>query len=221
MNKINFNLHKIFVEGSTDKGFLVFLFEKYGISFDSNEQVNNAIIDCNGYTNISKQTGILKDKFRIENGGKNLIIFDADSNRNNGGLEKRKNYLLGESKKIGVDFEIFLFPNNKSDGDLEDFYCAFFKKDLSFFNGCWDGMINCLKENKNDLTLKLPYAHEKVFSYVDLFESYKKGEYKNTKTKRSYFDEGLWEFDFINNENLKELCNFLEINLGISPIKDE
>ena len=53
-----------------------------------------------------------------------------------------------------------------------------------------------------------------MFSYVDLFESQRQGDYKNTKGKRNYFDQGLWEFDFENNENLKRLVEFIE-NLSI------
>jgi hypothetical protein len=47
-----------------------------------------------------------------------------------------------------------------------------------------------------------------------LFEEYQTEEYKNTKGKRSYFDAGLWEFDFERNQFLKKLIDFIE-NSGI------
>lgn len=210
---IDFNLHKIFVEGKTDQAFIQYVLEKqFGIKLND-EQVNNAIINCKGWTNIVKQTNILFDKIRVENNGKNIVIFDADGKSNNGGFKKRKLELVKIAKSLNVKFEIFLFPDNISDGDLELFYSSCFKEDKSFFKDCWNNMYYCLDGNKKDLKLKFPKSAEMVFSYVDLFEEYKGEEYKNTKSKRSYFDENLWQFDFDKNEYLKKLISFLKEHL--------
>ena len=118
---IDFNLHKIFVEGKTDQSFIQFVLEKqFGIILNDN-QVNNAIINCQGWSNIQNQTGILLDKIRTENNGKNIVIFDADGKSNDGGFKKRKTELENIAKKIGITFDIFLFPDDQSDGDLELF----------------------------------------------------------------------------------------------------
>lgn len=216
MPNINFELHKIFVEGNTDQACIEKILKlKYDISFPVNGiALKDGIISCDGWTNIGNQPSLL-DKFRIENGGKNLVIFDADRNNNEGGFQKRLAQLHGIANVIGVCFDIYLFPNNEEDGVLEDFYCSCFKDEMKFFENCWQGMLNCFEASRGqDLILKYPHINGKVFSYVDLFEKYKTGNYKNTKGKRSYFDDGLWNFDFDTNNNLKSLISFIE-NTGI------
>jgi hypothetical protein len=207
----DFDLHKIFVEGKTDQGFIQFVIEnQFGYILNEN-QVNDFIIDCKGWTNIKDKTSILLDPLRIENGGKNLIIFDSDGKSNDGGFDKRKKQLEDMATRLGINFEIFLFPDNNSDGDLETFYSSCFKEDKAFFKGCWDNMHICFeKNNDKKLDLKIPKSAEMIFSYVDLFEKYKEEVYENKKAKRNYFDKGLWKFDFENNENLKKIVEFLQ-----------
>lgn len=214
MTMYNLELHKIFVEGKTDQGFIQYIIETiFEISLNE-KQVNDSIIDCVGWTNIEKKTSVLLDPIRLENEGKNIIIFDADKPSNAGGFEKRKRQLENIAKDLGVEFHIFLFPNNKNDGDLETFYSNCFKEDKKFFKDCWDGMIKCFEKNSAEkFDLKIPKSAEMIFSYVDLFQNYKEETYENKKTKRNYFDKGLWEFDFENNEHLKELVEFLQKHL--------
>jgi len=209
---IDFDLHKIFVEGQTDQAFIQFVLEKQFEIKLTDKQVKNAVISCEGWTNIAKQAFLL-DERRVRNNGKNIVIFDADRKGNNGGFKKRKEELEQIANKLNVKFDIFLFPDDESDGDLESFYSSCFKSEKAFFKDCWDKMYSCLDENKKELNLKFPKSSEMVFSYVDLFEAYKSEEYKNTKSKRSYFDENLWEFDFEKNEYLKRLVAFLKEHL--------
>lgn len=129
---IDFNLHKIFVEGQTDQAFIQFVLEKqFGIELNK-EQVNNAIISCQGWSNIRNQTAILLDKVRILKNGKNIVIFDADGKSNDGGFKRRKAELERIAKDFGVTFDVFLFPDDESDGDLELFYSSCFKDDKVF-----------------------------------------------------------------------------------------
>jgi len=115
------------------------------------------------------------------------------------------------ANELNVKFDIFLFPDNESDGMLEDFYCSCFKNEMKFFEDCWQGMLQCFRENNTfGLQLNSPSVYDKVYSYVDIFEAHRKEAYKNTKGKRYYFDTGLWEFDFEKNEYLKKLIAFIE-----------
>ncbi len=211
----DFNLIKIFVEGATDQGFIQFVLEhQFDVQFSSDAAVYDAIIDCKGWTNIGVKLRNLDSPMRIHEGGRNLIIFDADSKRNKGGMKIRKDELLSKIGKTKVPNSIFLFPDNKNDGDLEDVYCSCMKKAYYFFNDCWDGMIGCFEKHQKELILKYPKSSDKVFSYVDLFQEYKQGNYKNSKTKRNYFDQGLWEFDFEHNQYLRSLIDFLKENIN-------
>lgn len=215
MENIDFNLHKIFVEGNTDQACVERILElRYGITFPKDGvDVKDAIISCNGWTNLSNQPALV-DSFRKENGGKNLVIFDSDTSNNQGGYQKRYEEITAIAESLGIKFEIYLLPNNSSDGALEDFYCSCFKNEMKFFEECWENMLNCFKRNNvADLSLKLPHTTGKIYSYVDLFDAYRTSDYKNTKGKRHYFDEGLWEFNFDTNDNLKRLVSFFEVNL--------
>lgn len=175
---------------------------------------NQHFTNCGGWTKLEKKTSVLLDPVRSEHSGKNLIIFDADGKNNEGGFAKRKNQLKIIGKNLNVEFEIFLFADDETDGDLESFYSSCFKKDKVFFKDCWDNMYNCIVENNSiRLDLKVPTSAEMVYSYVDLFKKYKEEQYENKKSKRNYFDKGLWDFDFENNINLKNLTKFLENNL--------
>jgi len=212
MGSINFDIHKIFVEGITDQACIEKILElKYGISFPHNGiAADKAIINCGGWNKL-KTSLFLIDEYRKDMGGKNLVIFDADGKNNEGGYQKRYNQLMSVAGELNIKFEIFLFPNNSADGILEDFYCSCFKKEMKFFEDCWQGMLLCFEQNNNfDLKLNSPSVYDKVYSYVDLFEEYKTVEYKNTKTKRHYFDMGIWEFDFEHNDNLQKLISFIE-----------
>jgi hypothetical protein len=209
MSDIDFNLVKIFVEGSTDQAFLQFVLEKkFNISFSNQKAWDDAIIDCKGKGNLADKLRIADTPLRIAEGGFNLILFDADSGRNQGGFARRQRELQSIIGNFRVPSYLFLFPDNQQDGDLEEFYCSCFPKDMAFFSDCWDDMIECIKNNNPGLQLNLPYAAEKVFSYVDLFKEYKSEAYKNSKTKRSYFDEQLWQYDFEGNPYLRGCRSF-------------
>ena len=222
MARIDFNLHKIFVEGETDQNFIAKILElRFGITFPhSGAELNTSIVSCDGWTKLSNKI-ILRDDFRRRNNGKNLIIIDADSKNNDGGYAKRHNQLQAIAQELGVKFDIFLFPDNQSEGVLEDFYCSCFRPEMKFFDKCWQSMLGCFEQQNTDkVTLTPPTVYDKVFSYVDIFQAHRVGDYKNSKGKRNYFDSGLWEFDFNNNNNLKSLILFIE-NCGIVTKEQE
>ena len=220
---LDFSLNKIFVEGNTDQKMIASLLEvKYNIEFPFNGvSLENAIINCKGYNNLKDQSELV-NKYRIENGGNNLIIFDADNRANAGGYEKRKDELINiienkaKSANKSIIYKIHLLPNNSSEGNLETFYTTCFVKDKQFFKDCWESFYNCLEsKNNGKYRLHYPKSGDMVYGYVSLFRHYKTGEYQNTKTKRDYSDDALFEFDFIKNDYLKSLCKFLEDNLNL------
>ena len=108
MASIDFNLHKIFVEGDTDRDCLKKVLElKYGILFPCNGiNIKDAIVSCEGWSKLKKQP-MLIDEIRITNGGKNLVIFDADGKSNHGGYQKRYTHLIDMANDLNVKFEIF------------------------------------------------------------------------------------------------------------------
>ena len=88
------------------------LIENLGYNISSNK-----VEFVNGYKNLVNVIPTIKA--RCAEGGKVVIIFDADSLGNNGGYETRKKEIeevLGENN---AQAELFLFPNNEEDGDFE------------------------------------------------------------------------------------------------------
>lgn len=76
------------------------------------------IIGFNGYKNLEKQYNKLKE--HEENDYKNLVIFDSDFPVTGGGFSTRKQYLEDLKEKFKIEFELFLYPNNKDDGIFEN-----------------------------------------------------------------------------------------------------
>ena len=70
------------------------------------------VVPTNGKDN--RQNATNKMKTMSANGGKNLVIFDADDD-----VEKRRTELLSWKEKENLDFELFLIPNDKEAGALE------------------------------------------------------------------------------------------------------
>ncbi|MCE2962580.1 MAG: hypothetical protein LW842_05320 [Sphingobacteriales bacterium] len=194
----------------------------YNISFPYNGlALEDCIINCNGWQGLFKQVA-LKEIYRIESSGKNLIIFDADNTSNLGGYTKRKKEIevgfaeLIKATKKNINYSIYLLPNDSDNGDLESFYMSCIKPDKRFFIECWNNLYGCLQsKNEARYELKIPKSAGMVYSYVDLFENYRTGFYQNKKTKRDYSDDGLWEYNFEENNHLKSLCKFLEDNLNL------
>lgn len=138
-----------------------------------------------------------------ENGGKNLIIFDADSLQNGGGFAKRKNELEETLKNIGVEADIFLFPNNRDDGDFETLISQLTQKEKHkrFFD-CYEDYEKCLGTD-----YLFPNLKGKLFTYISAIPM--------SKTKRDRLGQGQWLFennDYWNleSEALKPLMNYLE-----------
>lgn len=103
------------MEGIADKRFIEQLLESV---FSQNIPSDN-IIKTDGYTNLTatnKEQTFINEMLRTtDDGGINLVIFDADSN-----CERRRTELLDWKRRSKVDFELFLLPDNANSGELED-----------------------------------------------------------------------------------------------------
>ncbi len=76
--------------------------------------------------------------------GINLVIFDADDN-----FRKRETEILQRKKELGIDFKLFLFPNNHAPGDFETLLEKIaIEKHQQLFD-CFEKYQECLT-NKND-----------------------------------------------------------------------
>lgn len=159
-------------------------------------------IECvNGKDNL--QNAINTFIANTENGGKNLIIFDADSPQNGGGFTKRKNELEDTLKKLGVKADVFLFPNNRDDGDFETLIAQLAQKEKHkrFFD-CYEDYEKCL-----GIDYLSPNLKGKLFTYISAMPM--------SKTKRDRLGQGQWLFENneywnLESEALEPLKGYLE-----------
>jgi hypothetical protein len=201
---MEYGLNKIFVEGSSDKIFVDFLLEKF---FEITD--NSLVIDVAGKDKLINQP-LLSDKRRIDEKAKNLIIFDTDTTKNEGGRKVKLDWLLNLNK----EFKIYLLPfNDESEGVLENLLDTCIKPEFAFFDNCWDKMIDCITSSNYE-NLNIPAQKASIYSKIDLFKKYrtKNWDYKSS-TKYDYSDNGIWTINPEDNEELKKLIDFISENL--------
>ena len=125
---------KIFIEAESlnvpESKFLDSILRHIGITHDKYE-----LMPTGGYKKLMDSTGTSNVELLRANtdaGGKNLVVFDADTTDNNGGFQKRRKELLARRDEIGLDFDLFLWPDNNRDGDVEVLMEDIARKDLYF-----------------------------------------------------------------------------------------
>ncbi len=195
---------KILVEGK-DKMFIEcyvnFLISQSTIP----SNLDFEVISLGGWTNLKNANNTFQENSDL--GGKNIVIFDADSQLNNGGFGIRKK----EIEKIKVEnnlvFDLFLFPNNVNDGDFEILLETIINQKHVGLLECFSNYEECISKYNNPnspLLYKLPIRKSKIYSFVDAFPK-SKGENKK-------FKEG--DYPFQNNE----MWNLLSDKLN--PLKE-
>ncbi|WP_121016083.1 DUF3226 domain-containing protein [Helicobacter pylori] len=187
----------IFVEGPSDKVFL----EAYLYFLEDIPIKNFKVKDVTGKDNLSKRL------LEIEKYDKTLIIFDADKD-----YESNKKEILSKTQQKITEEQIFLFPNNQDDGDLETLLLEIAKHDE--FLKCFEGYLECIKSKEHYKPIK-SIRKSKWYVYletlglenltnIDVFDS--KGKIKE-KHKEEY--EKLKEVIDFNSKSLIPLKNFL------------
>ncbi len=137
----------IYTEGESDKKFLSWYLDVW-----KNEDHFDII-------HVEGKDKLFSDEFckRIENILKNknqeyrqvCVIFDADIKKENqesdAGFDNKLKHIREKFKEKETDFpkeQIFLFPNNQDDGDLETLLLEIAKHDD--FLKCFEGYLECI-----------------------------------------------------------------------------
>ncbi|MDR3367288.1 MAG: hypothetical protein LBO71_10045 [Prevotellaceae bacterium] len=211
---------KIFVEGNADQRFLHHYVEKlFGIPLIyTTKGALRDIVSADGWTAIKssgkKGEDIREDMRRnTAEGGINLAIFDADFAANGGGFGARKAEIEEWKINYGLNFELFLFPNNHDDGALENLLEQIINIQNAPVFDCWERFENCLPTKttcaKNPLTI--PAKKSKIYAYMEVLH----GETKSEKDKikdpnRDFKNEQHWN---LNAPALEPLKAFLHAHL--------
>lgn len=161
-----------------------------------------------GYTNLVVHQNTMQRN--TADGGKNLVVFDADFAATNGGLEKRREELLNKKKELDVDFELFLFPNNQEDGTFEHLLEHLTTEKHKGLLECFEGYEMCIG-GKNNKAYVTPDQKAKMYAYISALRKTQK-ETAAFKNGDWFFDRTeLWNFDA---EYLKPLKEFLSTYLN-------
>lgn len=147
------------------------------------------------------------------------IIFDADkkeSQESDAGFDNKLKYIREKFKEKRIDFpreQIFLFPNNQDDGDLETLLLKI-ANHKEFIN-CFEGYLDCIKKTEHYKPIK-NIRKNKWYAYlealglenltkIDIFDNESKIKNKHEENYRR-----LKEVIKFNSKSLIPLKNFLE-----------
>ena len=199
----------IIVEGDADKKFL----ENYYHHLFNEKAPKGSIThpgkddDTGGYQKLRSEDAINLMRENIYLGGVNLVIFDADENP-----EARRKELLAIKEEFGVEFELFLLPNNKDAGELEDMLEQIINPNNQPVMDCWQTYEGELEKvripTKTPPTLTIPAKKTKIYAYLETLLGKSRGQKKLIKdANRNYENTQHWNLDA---EFLEPLKEFLE-----------
>lgn len=163
------------------------------------------VVGVDGWTNIANQSYDFKQN--TDESGTNLVVFDADEDRNGGGFEKRKASLEDFKKKAGIEFDLFLWPDNKGDGDFELLLSKVINAKHQCLLDCYDEFEkNVRQHDPKEEKYVTPGRKGKMYTYETL--------HKGLQKLGNEIKAGYWQFDNpeywnLEGEKLKPLVEFL------------
>ncbi len=160
------------------------------------------IICVDGWNNLSRVANTFKAC--TIGGGTNLIIFDADRMANGGGYQNRLAYIEQVIRQEQLTAEVFLFPDNSSDGDFETLLEHLTQEDIhkTFFD-CFRDYEICLGDR-----YVAPNLKAKLFTYVSSQKQLSNGQRKKIGKGEWCFDNpSLWNMNSSYLDTLKLFLN--------------
>ncbi|WQU35193.1 hypothetical protein KVC86_01785 [Helicobacter pylori] len=197
----------IFVEGPSDKVFL----EAYLYFLEDIPIKNFKVKDVTGKDNLSERL------LEIEKYDKTLIIFDADKD-----YESNKKEILSKTQQKITEEQIFLFPNNQDDGDLETLLLEIAKHDE--FLKCFEGYLECIKSKEHYKPIK-NIRKNMLYAYLEVFELQKFFQYKwdtnNKKNEENIIIDDKGKIKEKHEEDYRRLKEVVDFNSNsLIPLKD-
>lgn len=159
-----------------------------------------------------------KDKLRLfknqmrdnaMHGDKNIVIFDCDDVSTGGGMENRRAGFEKMKKELGVEFEYFLFPNNKDEGSFENMLLHIINSEHSGIMDCFSKYEACVggqNESKGGNVYETPNVKAKIYTYITSFKRSRSASEKIKKGDWDFSNKEYWDLD---NEFLSPLKSFL------------
>lgn len=168
-----------------------------------------------GLGNLFKETIINQIKVAQTEGDAVLVFVDCDTAEKGGGYTKRKTYIDKKSQENGIVFPYFLYPDNHSEGEVEQLMSAVARRDLhKVFFDCFEDYEKCIEGAKDKATGELMYKAPDIKSKLNAFIRAQ----RLSSREKSRIGSGDWLFENTNywdlsSEKLKPLIDFLKANL--------
>lgn len=167
------------------------------------------IIGFGGYKNFEPQANILKS--HEDDVVKNCLIFDADTELTDGGFAKRRDYLLEIKKRLNLDFDLFLYPNNRDDGIFENLLEMIVTEKhrcvISYFKE-YEQKLRESKDVDGNCPYEAPDQKARMYAYISAFKrSLREKEIFKNRKDWSFLNPEYWNLD---SEELKPLVEFIQ-----------
>ncbi len=216
----------IFCEGITDQVFIADWLEKnfsFSTSRESrkdsknkklkitfgNDNFKGEIIDVGGCDRLRRNELFHTEmQDNTKEGGINIVVFDADyTNQDNGnkGINACKQKLNSIKTDKKIDFNYYVWPDDKSDGEIETLLRKLVPQDKEVVFECIDKHQECLKAT-NIENLRVADLKTKIGYY--LYTAKQQSEGRN----RDYKNSDFWNMD-TENTFLKHFIDFLRQNI--------
>ena len=197
----------IIVEGDADKKFFLDYFHHlFGEQAPKDSIIHSGKDNdtTGGYTKLKSEEALQAMRKNTNQGGVNLVIFDADED-----TEARRKELLAIKEEYGVEFELFLLPNNKEAGELEDMLEQIINPNNQPVMDCWQTYEGELEKvripTKTPPTLTIPAKKTKIYAYLETLLGKSRSQKKLIKdANRNYENTQHWNLDAEYLEPLKE-----------------
>ena len=190
----------IVVEGIADETFIrQYLYHLFG-----QKVPENFILKTNGKDNLKSSVAINRMRSMTDQGGINLVIFDADNN-----FETRQASILEWKKQNGLEFELFLLPNNQDKGELEDLLENIINPNNRPIMECWEHyekeLVTLDIPGRTPPPLTTPAKKTKIYGYLEALLGTSESDKKKIKEReREYHNALHWNLDAEYLSSLKE-----------------
>ena len=176
----------IVVEGIVDETFIrQYLYHLFG-----QKVPDNFILRTNGKDNLKSSVAINRMRSMTDQGGINLVIFDADNN-----FETRRASILEWKKQNGLEFELFLLPNNQDKGELEDLLENIINPNNRPIMDCWEHyekeLVTLDIPGRTPPPLTIPAKKTKIYGYLEALLGTSDSDKKKIKEREREYHNAL------------------------------
>jgi len=181
----------IFVEGIADARF----FKQYIYHLFGEEVADERLVSLKGWNNLKTEASVLRMRSMSANGGINLVFIDADKD-----FQNRKGEIEKWKQTNGVEFELFLLPNNKDKGALEDLLENIINPNNRPIFGCWEDyekeLVRLDIPGRTPPPLTTPAKKTKIYGYLEALLGETKSQKEMIKeANRDYKNTQHWDLD--------------------------